>query len=298
MKYGFLLTVAAFTLIVASTTGWSQVGQSPATISVHFALKAGQQPVTCGVALSDLGISHVGGKLRDARLYVSQVMLINAAGEMILLKLSPNDWQLPEVALLDFEDGSDSCRNGTPAINQDIIGTAPAGSYKGISFVIGVPDALNHTSTETAAAPLDIGAMAWNWQAGRKFLKVEVEPEGGIALPANRRATAWFVHIGSTGCIGNPAGNDTVRCAKSNRIGVAFPNFDPKSQQIVFDLAELYRGTDLNRENGEAVGCMSSPTDKDCVQTFARLGLPLGVEGAKPQSGEVNPSILRVESKP
>jgi hypothetical protein len=62
-----------------------------------------------------------------------------------------------------------------------------------LSFVVGVPSlvrdkdgkdvVLNHSNFATAPAPLDLQSMSWNWQAGRKFIKIEVDPEGGVTRP-------------------------------------------------------------------------------------------------------------------
>jgi hypothetical protein len=42
---------------------------------------------------------------------------------------------------------------------------------------------------------------------------------------------------------------------------------------VVLDLAVLFAATDLTRDQGGAVGCMSAPDDADCPALFERLGL-------------------------
>lgn len=48
-------------------------------------------------------------------------------------------WQLGDLALLDFEDASGACANGTAGMNTTLRGTVPEGEYTGLSFTIGVP---------------------------------------------------------------------------------------------------------------------------------------------------------------
>jgi uncharacterized repeat protein (TIGR04052 family) len=213
--------------------------------------------------------------LRDARFYVQDVALIDDSGKPVPVRLQVNDWQDAKVALLDFEDGSGHCVGGTPATNTQVIGSVPAGHYRGVSLTLGVPESLNHTSPELQAAPLDLAAMGWSWQAGRKFIKLEVDPEGGVSKTDGSRANTWYLHLGSTGCSGNPVTGETVACQRANRIPLRFDGFDPATQAVVLDVAALLRDSRLAVDEGAAVGCMSGPTDPECVAVFKRLGVSL-----------------------
>jgi hypothetical protein len=53
-------------------------------------------------------------------------------------------WQDRDVALLDFENGSASCTNGTPETRDAVVVMAPAGTYNGVVFTLGVPFSRNH----------------------------------------------------------------------------------------------------------------------------------------------------------
>ena len=166
----------------------------------------------CGTRLTGVGSGKVNAELRDLRFYVSNVALINAQGQAVPLTLDANDWQSQDVALIDLEDASGTCAEaGTPAMNSLLQGTVPAGNYRGLQWTVGVPARLNHSDHASAGKPLDIQAMAWSWQAGRKFVKIEINPEGGVARPAPAAAgKTFFVHIGSTGCTGNPVTGETI----------------------------------------------------------------------------------------
>lgn len=251
--------------------------QSPAEqpVSLNFALVAGEQPVRCGAAFGPVGRDQKRVSLRDARFYVQDVALIDDTGKPVPLRLQVNDWQDTQVALLDFEDGSAHCVGGTPATNTQVIGSIPAGRYRGVSVTLGVPQSLNHTSTELQGAPLDLAAMGWSWQAGRKFIKLEVDPEDGVSKADGSRANTWYLHLGSTGCSGNPVTGETVACQRANRIPLRFEGFDPVTQAVVLDVAALLRDSRLAVDEGAAVGCMSGPTDPECVAVFKRLGVSL-----------------------
>ena len=161
-------------------------------VAIRFALTAGDQPVECGRDIAGLGAGGQPAQLRDARFYISAPALIDAAGREVPIELEQNDWQYANLALLDFENKTGKCI-GSADVNDTIKGSAPRGRYKGISFVIGVPSVgqdkdgkdvvLNHSNFATAPAPLDLQSMTWNWQAGRKFVKIEVDPEGGVTRP-------------------------------------------------------------------------------------------------------------------
>lgn len=305
--------IAALLGLSAILSGCAATGKSDEA-SIQFALTDGAEPADCHRALADLGSSHLTAHLRDARFYVSEVRLIDASGQEVPVQLNRNDWQYAGVALLDFEDGTGLCKGGTAAANSQITGTVPAGQYTGLAFTVGVPVAgtdeqgraiqLNHSSTETSPAPLDLAAMAWSWQAGRKFMKIEVNPEGGIRLPSGEVAHTWFVHLGSTGCVGNPAGNETVTCTRSNRIPVRFSGFDPRTQQVVLDLRQLFLTSDLGRDLGGAVGCMSGPDDPECGPVFTQLGLnltdsaPGAGDAGQPRFADGRSAVFRISAKP
>lgn len=263
----------------ASAAGYANAGTTaaaaPRQLDIAFEMLANGQPVRCGQPLASVGSDARRATLRDARFYVYDVALIGADGNRTPLALDINDWQNEQVALLDFEDASAGCSGGTPATNMVVSGTVPAGQYSGLAFTIGVPPASNHTSTELEGAPLDIAAMGWSWQAGRKFTKIEIDPEGGVTKADGSRAAAWYVHLGATGCTGNPVTGETVSCRRANRVPVVMERFDPAGERVVLDLDVLFEATQVSADRGGAVGCMSGPTDPECKGIFERLGLSL-----------------------
>lgn len=193
--------MSAFNQLAIAIGGLAAIGVAQAAkldaserqpVAIRFALAAGDQPVECGRDIAGLGAGGQPAQLHDARFYVSAPTLIDAAGREVPIELEQNDWQYANLALLDFENKTGKCI-GTADVNDTIKGSAPRGRYKGISFVIGVPSVtrdkdgkdvvLNHSNFATAPAPLDLQSMSWNWQAGRKFIKIEIDPDGGVTRP-------------------------------------------------------------------------------------------------------------------
>lgn len=291
------LIAALAGLAACTTTGQDQAERRP--VSIRFALLKDGQPASCAAPLGALGVGKVPAILRDARFYVQDVALIDSSGAAIPVTLTANDWQIAseragQVALIDFETGSGSCAGGTPATNTVITGSVPAGFYTGVSFTIGVPAALNHTSIEKSQAPLNSAAMNWSWQTGRKFMKIEADPAGGVRKPDGSTAPTWFFHLGSTECSGNPATGEIAQCKRPNRLPVTLAGFDPAHQAVALDLTSLFAASDIARDQGAAVGCMSGPTDADCPPIFGQLGVSLA-NGMPVDAGKS--AIFRAVSK-
>lgn len=289
----------------AATTTASAASVQP--VRLAFTAVAGAQPVSCGTPIAGLGTTSQTANLKDLRFFVSDVRLLRADGSSAPVKVKPNkDFRVASKAgsttLIDLEDATGACaEEGTPATNALVLGTAPRGTYTGVRFSVGVPFALNHTNTAGAPGPLGLAAMAWSWQFGRKFMKIEFgDPKaaagtgGGMKMAMDMTGTpaptptpatgAWaaptsYVHIGSTGCTGNPATGAAVRCTAPNRSRITLGSFDPARQRIAIDLARIVAGTDLATSPDMMPGCMSGPEDPDCGAQFKALGLTWSADG-------------------
>lgn len=312
-----LRMAAAAGALAYATVGLAGASASAAEqpVSIAFSLTVAGKPVGCGAPLTALGIGQVNASLNDARFYVYDVSLVGADGKRTPVKLDRNDWQYGGAALLDFKDargGKQPCSDKQPAKNTTVTGSISSGAYSGLEFSLGLPVegeqdgvkvSLNHSNIDTAPPPLDIAAMNWSWQAGRRFLVIEVNPTGGLKRADGTPARTWMVHLGSTGCKGNPATGEIVSCAKPNRFPVAFDHFDMQKEVVALDLAELFKTTDLSVDKGEAIGCMSNPVDPECGAIFAAFGLNLNdtSPGAGNGGQPIHPGkspIFTVRSKP
>jgi uncharacterized repeat protein (TIGR04052 family) len=201
-----------------------------------------------------------GWQMNDLRFYVSNVVLLDAHGAVTPLTLESDEaWQTRDLALIDLEDGSGACRNGTTHTNAELRGHAPAGDYVGIRFEVGVPFELNHADPLAADAPLDDAAMHWHWRSGYKFLRAGVSGDDD----------GFWLHLGSAGCKGTV--QDISGCAFPNRVTVEIAEFTVGSDRIAFYFDELLRDTAL--DDSAASDCSSGPAESACPPPFAALGL-------------------------
>ncbi|MCB1657438.1 MAG: metallo-mystery pair system four-Cys motif protein [Moraxellaceae bacterium] len=276
----------------SNTANSLPVVKSTQDVAISFAAQANGADVKCGAVneVANLGTSNKTAQIQDLRFYISNLKLINSKGEAVAVSLTANDYQDFGVALLDFEDATGACSAGTADTYTAITGTVPSDTYTGIEFSLGVPDtgtdaigksiALNHSAITKITKPLDIAAMDWGWQLGRKFAKIELQPTSGVI---NQKGTpdttddavvsSWVVHIGSTNCTGTDATG--YSCTNANLANITLNNFEMSKQTVVFDLAALLANSDIGINQNGAVGCMSGATDKECPALFEAFGLDL-----------------------
>lgn len=162
-------------------------------VAIRFQAQVGDALFTCGKRYDGIGVTKSKISGRDFRFYVSNVRLVDAAGEETPLQLDQDGkWQLDDLALIDFENGTGGCSNGTPEMNERITGKVPDGQYTGLRFTLGVPFNKNHLDPLTQPSPLNLTALMWVWNAGHKFARLDFSSTG------NPRG--FLVHLGSTGC--------------------------------------------------------------------------------------------------
>ncbi|MGY6536544.1 MAG: MbnP family copper-binding protein [Pararhodobacter sp.] len=247
------LTAAAPAALFAALVAAPALADQPVTIS--FAAEMAGTTFTCAQAYDGIGVTNSTVEVADFRVFVTNARLIGADGTETPIALDQDGvWQLDNVALLDFEDATGTCVNGTPDMNTTLRGTVPAGDYTGLAFDIGVPFDLNHGDPTLAASPLNLTAMFWNWQGGYKFIKIELSSTG---LPATHDANrGWALHLGSTGCA-------------SEARTVA-----PAANTVIFDVAPVLAEANADMNTPETIpGCMSFLNDVDCIPVMSRLGL-------------------------
>lgn len=260
-----------------SVGGSAGVGGGVGTTSVElrFSAKVGALPFSCAGTFTDLGTTKSTWTPKDFRLYVHDVALLQADGSAVPLALEQDGvWQVQNVALLDFEDKSGSCANGTTEVRTVVRGAIATVPTVGLRFRVGVPHALNHADAAAAPSPLNLTTMWWSWNEGYKFLRIDGATK---ALPS------FLVHVGATAC---DPGNAPTKCGKPNSPEVTLQGFDP-SKTVVADLAKLLEAVDLDTNTAmTAPGCMSGADDPECAGIFAALGLDpaTGTAAAKAQT--------------
>lgn len=310
-KKVFKISILAASIGVLAGCGGSDGGgnntPAPAAktqpVQIEFVAMAGDLRINCGDSIPNLGTTNASAKLRDLRFYASEIHLIDANDKAVPVTLSNNEWQRDGVVLVDLEDGTDICgeAGGTPKVNAKIVGTVPEGTYTGVGYTVGVPLAQNHSDWNAQAAPLDIQAMSWAWQAGRKFIKLEINPEQGVNRPAQgdtpaRNSSTFNVHLGSFDCTGtNPAAGLVDQCARPNRMAFHAHAFNANTQRIAIDVRSVLANSNISQDLGGAFGCMSGATDPECGAIFEQLKINL--TNGQPIDGGHGQGLFRVVPK-
>lgn len=268
------------------------------TICGVFAISAKTQPVTinfqgvvgdrvfdCKEIYEGIGSTNSTMTITDFRFYVQNIRLVDAKGKEVAVALT-NDgkFQTEKVAMLDFESGEGNCTGGTQELNTSIRGNVPKGKYKGIKFLIGVPEELNHFDPTLQPSPLNISKMMWSWQMGYKFARIDTKTTG--------RPNGFVLHLGSTKCETAAETKQTI-CGSANRPEFAFEKFNFKKNVVKVDLKTLFAGANVDVNQPQtASGCMSFEGDSDCLPIFKNLGLSF--EGSAVQKQ----IFMRVEKSP
>lgn len=241
-------------------------------VTINFAAEINGAPFACDATYAGLGATDAEVKGTDFRLYVSGVEMIGADGSRAPVTLTASDWQHNGIALLDFENGSAACSNGTAPVNTALTGTVAKGDYTGVAFKVGVPFEMNHGDPTVAPSPLNLTSMFWNWRAGYKFVRIDM-------VPTDRKENGpkgWFLHLGSTMCeAASKTEAPAAPCKNPNLMELAFEGFDPATQTLVIDPAPVVAEADLSTNTPEtSPGCMAFPNDPDCDTVMSKLGLP------------------------
>lgn len=239
---------------------------SPRAVTIRFEAKVGTAAFACGQTYQHMGTEDTTITPRDFRFYVQDVELLGAGGARTPLALDQDGtWQYQNVALLDFENFTGGCADGTPETNLTLRGKVPPGPYTGISFTIGLPAAMNHKDLTALPAPLNLTSLWWGWNFGHIFFAAVSHTDITTPTPGTND---HYVHVGSTGCNGDPAMGEAVTCTSSNRPHVELTGFDPLTQAIRVDYGAVLAGSKLTTSEG----CHSFTADT-CTAPFAKVGI-------------------------
>jgi uncharacterized repeat protein (TIGR04052 family) len=253
-------------------------GAGPSTpVTINFAAAVGGEAFDCTKTFDNVGSPASTIQLTDFRFYVHDVRLIGANDSETPVTLDQDGkWQHENLALLDFENKTGTCSNGTVDTHTVITGTVPPGVYGGLAFKLGVPAALNHLDAGVAPSPLNLTGLFWSWTDGYKYARIDSTVTGA--------AGPFLLHLGAGGCTEDPQ-TKVVTCAQPNIAEYRFLSFAPATQKVVFDFGLLLKDNDMSKNSGGAPGCMSGKTDPECVTLFPRLGLDIatGMPGATSQ---------------
>lgn len=243
-------------------------------ISVHFGAVVGDAPFACGQAFDAVGADGATIWPLDLRYYVHGLELKDAKGAYHPVQLEVDGaYQGSDVALIDVEDGQGHCSGGTPSTHTEVLGRIAPGDYRGLRFVLGVPETLNHANPDLAEEPLlasGLGSgLIWSWLSGYRFLRLDL-------ATSDQHAPDFVVHVGSTACVQEESG---PRCSLGNRALIELPDFNPDTDRVVLDVAALLRHVQLGGE-AHGHGCHSSNDAPDCHAVLPTLGLDAGLDEA------------------
>ncbi|QQZ27645.1 metallo-mystery pair system four-Cys motif protein [Thiothrix subterranea] len=276
-------TSTASTAVAATATTTS--------LTIPFAAKAGTTSISCDATLTGLGSSGDSGKVSDFAFYIHDIMLKTSDGKSVSTTLDDNAFQDPQygVAMLDFQDKTDSCNGAVKTTNKEVklkAAVDPA-TVTGIEFIVGVPSTANHHNASTSRAPYNRAGMFWAWQSGHKFMRLDINPTALVTKLDSTTTKTFNLHLGSTGCSGDPTTGAVVTCTSPNRPTVKLEGFKvtgSTTSTVVLDYAKTIAGTNINIDTGSAIGCMSGQDDKDCPAIFGNLGLAHSLGSTTPGS--------------
>jgi uncharacterized repeat protein (TIGR04052 family) len=252
--------------------------EETAPVSIRFRAMVGSEELACGRSYSGIGLTKSTISPRDFRFYVHSVRLVDESGAEAPVQLDQDGkWQLDDVALLDFENATGACGNGTRDINAQVVGRVAAGrTFTGIRFSLGVPFEKNHTDLTKMPSPLNLTALAWVWNAGRKFARLDFSSTGA--------PRGYAIHLGSTGCTPDETKTTVpTSCLAPNRALVELSHFNPQTDVVIADLAALLKDSNVDLAGKMMSGCMSGPESDACAPLFANFGLPFHNQEAKSQ---------------
>jgi len=254
-------------------------------VEIAFEARVADLPFACGQTYSGLGNDAGSGTPQDFRFYVYDVRLVTDAGAEHPIDLDDDGvYQGAGVAMLDFEDGTGACNNGTAELHTTLKGTVRAqprhgsdsgeAGFSGIRFRIGMPAEQNHADLTTLPAPLNDTTMSWTWNAGHIFFAAWGVFGGDAPFDVG-------VHVGSTGCTGDAVAGEVVACTNGNRPEIALAGFDHDTSTIVVDWGALFADLSLaapaaacTAVGGEtSCACHSFGPELLCAPLFAPLGL-------------------------
>lgn len=265
MKSKHLVAATSLAILTACSAPSEDAPAQLMDVEIPFSAIVGDKAFSCDATFEGLGRADSTFTPKDFRLYVHNIQLVQDNGEVTPVDLTVDDvWQTKDVVLLDFEDKTGTCANGTAETNTVIRGKVPKATYEGLKFTLGVPFELNHANQAVASSPLNISGLWWSWQAGYKFAKIDGGSETEESL---------LFHLGSTGCEMGDGGMTVTSCAQPNRVDIALDAYT-EGDTVTFDLAKLFDGAHLDSDEGGAKGCMSGAGDPDCAPLFSNLGIP------------------------
>lgn len=269
---------------------------TPSAFALRFAATFDGETVGCGDTLTGLGPDgeHSVGTA-DLRFYVSNIVFLDAAGEVVEATLDEDEFQhqgtsgwvglvdLTGNELGDCVPGAISFSEGTARVHEAITGTTLVEEVASVSFDVGVPQPLMKeviAANTIEGAPSPMAEMYWSWASGYRHFVWNLTVSDGI------EEGEGYLHVGSLGCgdEGELALESKAACDLVNTPKVAIDGFDLAADTVQLDLRKVLEGMNFLAPIydpvtfeviGEQTGveCHSFPGQEDCVPMFTHLGI-------------------------
>lgn len=301
-------------LMVVGLTGCGDNDPEPAkpsAFALSFAAVDGERHVGCKDEVAGLGTDGrdaIG--VSDLRFFVSNFRLWDAERGEVPLTLDENDFQYAsdagQVSLVDLTSNTDgSCAGtaiafaeGTKRTNDSITGSAVVEKVAGISFDVGVPQAVMRdviASSTPEGAPSPLAELQWTWASGYRHFVLNFS-----VADTDGDTGDGYAHIGSRDC--GPAEGlaleDRPRCGFVNNPRVELSGFDLRTNVVTIDVRKALEGLSFvapiyDQETFEVLGegpgveCHSSPMQPDCPTLFEHFGLDIETGDADAASNVV-----------
>ncbi|MEW9799321.1 MbnP family copper-binding protein [Alteromonas sp. CYL-A6] len=228
--------------------------RAPGAIPVHLTgVNTSSCPMTMTVGEDRWEIGYFA-------FYVSKPELrIDGKWQPVRFKNSP--WQTNDVALLSFH----SLCNNAGAANTMLQLEASDKLMQlatNVRFTVGVPFEQNHANPLTQPSPLNDSSMFWSWQAGHKFMRLD------LTNVASQHTFSY--HLGSIGCESDaPVRPPAKACRFTNRVEMILPTTQLDSKlDLSLSMANLIAQVNLNASQG----CMfRTPEEAPCDQLLRNL---------------------------
>jgi uncharacterized repeat protein (TIGR04052 family) len=254
--------------------------------TIGFEARVGSEPFRCS-GVYQLGTPPSEARPNQLRLFVADLAVIDERGEATPVLLDESPWQNDfaeqghSVSLLDFDDASGNCRLSDADTHTSVTGWVPGDrEFVGLSFVIGVPAALNHQDAGLAPPPLNRPGLWWSERDGQVGMRLELDT---VNADSKRMATlddrttpgGWQLWLAQT-VVGAPYPRGLepssapdgvcgdVPCPSDQLPRVVLAPFDVTSDVVALDLGALLEGVDFTRTEFDArpaAGVVPSPSD-------------------------------------
>ena len=253
----YFKTVVIF-FILALVTGCDYIERKsrPAgVIPLHLKnMSSSSCPLTFTVSGQKWNLDYLGFYLSEPEVRID--------GKWQRVKFRQNDWQTPNVALLKFHNACDNAASSNTKImldaTKELLGLASA-----FRFTLGLPFDVNHANPLTQPSPLNDSTMFWSWQAGHKFMRLDISA-------SDNGENTFSYHLGSIGCESESAMRPPEKsCTFSNRVNFILPmNQLDTNLDLSLSVTTILAQASLN----DSDGCIfDNPDEPACKQLMRNL---------------------------